>query len=520
MFFLVRSDPMQSLFGIRRLLAFGVCTVFLWLFPAPKENALWSQPAVSSGQADELLAKAREQKKEFAGEAVLTAEQAVSAARSGNRPVQEMEALLLLGDIHSVLRDYAKANRDYRQLQNLANKNNYRRMEAMAWQRLGKIASRTTQYEEATVHLIHAQRISDSLQDAELAAIIGNTLGILRYVLKDHAQALTLCQKAEAALRSSRDPANYAETLEHIGIIYGGRNDWATAYGYFERTLAIRKTLGDKYFLAGTLSNLGLASLRLEKTAEALEFLTSSLKLSQEAQDMDLQAATHHRLGRLQQKLGRQDAALGHFNQALQIHRRLGDKRGTQTDLKNLSTIHSEFLKDYKGALALERESSELQNQIFGEDSAGKIAELQTKYESEKKEKEIEILKRDQAFSQLAMKKDQLLRNTAFAVAALLIAFLAFTIWRYRIARQLGCDLKKALDQVQTMHGMLPICSNCKKIRDDVGYWHQVEEYVSSHSQATFTHGICPSCMNSLYPEYQTADGPESPDSATADPKR
>ncbi|MDA8405861.1 MAG: hypothetical protein M0T73_03235, partial [Deltaproteobacteria bacterium] len=50
--------------------------------------------------------------------------------------------------------------------------------------------------------------------------------------------------------------------------------------------------------------------------------------------------------------------------------------------------------------------------------------------------------------------------------------------------------------------GFIPICSSCKKIRDDKGYWRQVEEYVSEHSEALFSHGICPDCMKKLYPEY------------------
>jgi PAS domain-containing protein len=63
-------------------------------------------------------------------------------------------------------------------------------------------------------------------------------------------------------------------------------------------------------------------------------------------------------------------------------------------------------------------------------------------------------------------------------------------------------ELKDALASVNTLRGMLPICSACHKIRDDRGYWSQIEAYISEHSEATFSHGICPSCMKSLYPEF------------------
>lgn len=63
-------------------------------------------------------------------------------------------------------------------------------------------------------------------------------------------------------------------------------------------------------------------------------------------------------------------------------------------------------------------------------------------------------------------------------------------------------DLSSALAQVKQLSGLLPICSCCKKIRDDHGYWNQLESYISDHSQADFTHGICPECAKEMFPEF------------------
>jgi PAS domain S-box-containing protein len=62
-------------------------------------------------------------------------------------------------------------------------------------------------------------------------------------------------------------------------------------------------------------------------------------------------------------------------------------------------------------------------------------------------------------------------------------------------------ELRKALDQIKTLKGIVPICANCKKIRDDKGFWEGVEAYVARHTEAKFTHGICPECREKLYPE-------------------
>jgi DNA-binding NtrC family response regulator len=63
-------------------------------------------------------------------------------------------------------------------------------------------------------------------------------------------------------------------------------------------------------------------------------------------------------------------------------------------------------------------------------------------------------------------------------------------------------ELKNALGKIKTLGGLLPICSSCKKIRDDRGYWNQIEEYISQHSEAEFSHGVCPDCAKKLYPQY------------------
>jgi PAS domain S-box-containing protein len=66
---------------------------------------------------------------------------------------------------------------------------------------------------------------------------------------------------------------------------------------------------------------------------------------------------------------------------------------------------------------------------------------------------------------------------------------------------QLIKSLQDSLAKIKTLSGMLPICASCKKIRDDKGYWNKIETYIAKHSEAEFSHGICPECAKKLYPE-------------------
>lgn len=66
-----------------------------------------------------------------------------------------------------------------------------------------------------------------------------------------------------------------------------------------------------------------------------------------------------------------------------------------------------------------------------------------------------------------------------------------------------NAQLEEALASVKTLRGLLPICANCKKIRDDQGYWKQIEVYIENHSEALFSHGLCPECAEALYADQE-----------------
>jgi DNA-binding NtrC family response regulator len=86
----------------------------------------------------------------------------------------------------------------------------------------------------------------------------------------------------------------------------------------------------------------------------------------------------------------------------------------------------------------------------------------------------------------------------------LLFRAIIYAIERKRVQEereQLIAKLQEALVQVKQLSGLLPICASCKSIRDDQGYWQQLEQYLDEHSEVTFTHGLCPVCARKLYPD-------------------
>jgi preprotein translocase subunit YajC len=97
----------------------------------------------------------------------------------------------------------------------------------------------------------------------------------------------------------------------------------------------------------------------------------------------------------------------------------------------------------------------------------------------------------------------------SLVICILLILIVVFSLKMDRAAKErenIIQELQAALAEVTSLRGIIPICASCKKVRDDKGYWNQIETYIRDHSEANFSHGICPECAKKLYPDFEIFD--------------
>lgn len=144
----------------------------------------------------------------------------------------------------------------------------------------------------------------------------------------------------------------------------------------------------------------------------------------------------------------------------------------------------------------------------------GKGAEHVAKLEDKMLELTSYAKNKADSFMQLAERSHERVENISILLVlagVFLSTVIAFFTVRYvlRVEKALlheRYELQKALSEVKTLRGFLPICSSCKKIRDDTGYWNQIEAYIHKHTEAQFSHGICPDCAEKLYPDLKIYD--------------
>jgi len=114
-----------------------------------------------------------------------------------------------------------------------------------------------------------------------------------------------------------------------------------------------------------------------------------------------------------------------------------------------------------------------------------------------------QISKQDlfEKFEYLCNKYLKLLKTT-LKLTKISDAYLKKLLVAKEVAENKNQELERAMAHIETLSGLLPICSSCKQIRDEDGEWNQIESYIASHSEAEFSHSLCPDCFMRLYPKY------------------
>jgi len=252
----------------------------------------------------------------------------------------------------------------------------------------------------------------------------------------------------------------------NLGAVYFLKKDFQVALDHYLETVRIYEKLENRYLLAPSLCNAGSAYKNLSQFDKAEEYLERGIQLASELNSRDHQIGGLRLLAENYLESGQLEKSLIKLDQGLRFAQEVDDP----DLLSHLYMIYEEcYLKigAFEKAHEFLKKYHECKSKVSDSLVKGRVFELETKYESERKAREAEIYR---------------LRNVELVEA--------------------NTKLQKALDDVDRLGGLLPICANCKKIRDDKGYWNQVEQYFSDHSDMQFSHGICPECFPVLYPEF------------------
>lgn len=359
-------------------------------------------------------------------------------------------------------------------------------------------------YQQALLMGNAAIQVTEQLGMDELRPYLYAALGTVHWHLGNLVEALEFFQQQYRAAQQLHDKKNETDALNNMGLIYDDMGDYDLALKTYQQALTAAAILDDKQQNALVLNNLAMTLYHTENYAPALTHALKSLDLAQSVGDQFLILAALDTVGLIYAKQRDYAQALVHFEQGDNLAKKLIVKTAQAYAWLRIGWLYT---LQHDDEIALPH----LEQALQGFQEIDQLQEVSECHQllSELHERQGDLVRALHHYKQFDLVKEQILsEKTNDRVRGLQITHEVENLKNEaEIHRLKNVELQAALEQVKQLSGLLPICANCKKIRDDEGYWHDVAVYIRDHSEAEFSHGICPNCMEDLYPEFARKRG-------------
>ncbi len=382
----------------------------------------------------------------------------------------EAKALSYIGVTHfykanydSVLHYYDAAIAKFKQSEDMGGAAITINNKGVLYKRMGEYSKAIDCYNEALT-------IQEKLGDIrEVGGVLLN-IGIIYYVQNDLDKALEYYLKALEQFESINDKIKIAGAYTNIGQVYAELNQNTKALEYYNKALVLQRESDDIYGIANSLSNIGLINKTMGNFPESESHLNKSLELYMEMQDQDAIAYVYNHLGELYTFMKQWQKALDMYHKTIQIQESIGDNEGlayVKYDLANLYFLTGEWNKaqhhleesiklsrslnildilqksflllskidsvqgNNKKSLVNFKTYTQYKDTIYNQESSRQIAEMQTKYETAKKEQEISKLQQEKNIQELKNKENRIIWSVSLLGSLISFVFI-FALYRSR----------------------------------------------------------------------------------------
>lgn len=305
---------------------------------------------------------------------------------------------------------------------------NYKKGEADALNKTGNIHWITSNFNAAMERYLEALDIREEIGDSAGIAGCYNNLGIIASEFNDYDVAIEYTQKAYVINNKINNTSDIATNYNNLGTYYHEMKEYSKALNYYFMNLNLLEELDDKTSLSYTLNNIGEIYNDKKKYSEALPYYYRALEIQKEINSSTGIAVSKLNLGDVYLKNGDLENAHKFLYECLKISKKIG-YRDVQSDCYELLAKYYEKKENFSEAFKNSQLFSETEDSIFSEQSSRRFAEMQVSFESELKDREIELLKRNEEFRNLHLMK-QKNRIIYLAISLLLITFLVLLVLR------------------------------------------------------------------------------------------
>ncbi len=399
--------------------------------------------------------------------------------KEGNRKNESL-SLNNLGNVFLKQGKYADAIKNYELSLEIRQDINDLVGIASSLNNLGLVYKNQGDLDRALAYYQNAYKIFEQSNDMVGLANALNNIGIVYRGNGNPERALENFLKALELFRELGNNLGEANTLNNVGNIYYQQEKFDQALEFYQSSLEKSEALGDKSSMAGKLSNIGGVYLVLGQNEKALQTTNKALSLQKEIGDNQGQISTLNNLGAYFKESGDLDKSLNYFLDAEKVQKRIGDHNYSTITLSSIGEIYKEKKQPEKGLNYLNRAlkeaktygSIEDQIAVYGNlsltyadlgdfkksydyqqlavkvgDSLARVvgtrdlAEMQVKFETEQKQREIELLGKEKEVQDLKITKQNTIRNMIIAFSVLVVLMLILIYGRYRSKKKANEEL-------------------------------------------------------------------------------
>ena len=290
-------------------------------------------------------------------------------------------------------------------------------------------------YDKAIEYFERSLGLRSSLKDQPGVSKSLNNIGLVYTEWKKYDQAIRNFRESLKIEESLKDEDEVAIRLNNLGRVYFYKNQYDTALLYFEKNLAFHNRNRDMGQIALAYNNIGKVYLAQKKHEDAASYLTSAVAIYNKLGKEGEKATALANLSDINRAMGHSGKALQLIDSSTQIADRLNLRNQLQQNYLYYSEIYSD-LKNYEKSLEYYKKYSEVKDSVFSDDILSKLSDFQIKYETEKKENEIQLLRKNEQIQGLALKKETIFRNFMLAVSGLLLALAGMIFYSLQLKKK------------------------------------------------------------------------------------
>ena len=305
---------------------------------------------------------------------------------------------------------------------------------------------------------------------------ISNTyinLGHIHGDMNNDSLAEVYYRKSEEIMKNSPYKAKYAEVLAQLGKHYNNKEKYEQAVNYFKKSIALYKEVKATVKEAMATSNLGRTYLDMGNRKEALPLMLRAEKILKEYEAYDALASTHHSLMMYYADEKNHRKAVEYGELCMQFYLKTGDISGQETALPNLSVAYAN-LGEYEKAYEYSDLFIRIKDTIYKEDMVKQYSEMQTRFDTESKNKQIQLLEKDKKISSQELEKKKTERKILLLGVALLAVIISIILLAYvqkKKSNQLLAEQKKIVEEKH------------KEITDSINYAKRIQSAILFNDQ-------------------------------------